>query len=229
MPSRQPRKPSIGLNSCSCLDALGDHLRRHAQLAGHLLLLALVVVRQELVQRRIERADRHRPALHRLEQALEVARAGTAAAWPAPSRGPPACSARIISRNRLDVVEEHVLGAAQADALGAEGDGLRGLVRLVGVGAHASACGARRPSPSAWRTAGRPRDCSGLSVLSISTCTTSLGLVATWPAITSPVKPSMLMKSPSLSTLSPTVTVPLVVVDVAGRRSRRCRPCPSAG
>ena len=33
-------------------------------------------------------------------------------------------------------LEEHVLGAAQADALGAEGDRVRGLVGLVGVGAH---------------------------------------------------------------------------------------------
>ena len=41
----------------------------------------------------------------------------------------------------LDVVEEHVLGAAQADALGAEGDRLRRLVGLVGIGADARACG----------------------------------------------------------------------------------------
>ena len=38
---------------------------------------------------------------------------------------------------------------------------------------------------------------------------TSLGLVAIWPCITSPVKPSTLMKSPSFSTRSPTVTVRL--------------------
>ena len=36
----------------------------------------------------------------------------------------------------VDVVEEHVLGAAQADPLGTEGDRLAGLLRLVGVGAH---------------------------------------------------------------------------------------------
>ncbi len=35
-----------------------------------------------------------------------------------------------------DVIEEHVLGAAQADALGAEGDRLGGLVGQVGVGAN---------------------------------------------------------------------------------------------
>ena len=37
----------------------------------------------------------------------------------------------------FDVVEEHVFRAAQADAFRAEGDGLRGLVGLVGVGADA--------------------------------------------------------------------------------------------
>ena len=42
----------------------------------------------------------------------------------------------------------------------------------------------------------------------MSTWTTSLGLVAIWNRKTSPVKPSMLMSSPSISTLPLTVTVP---------------------
>ena len=50
--------------------------------------------------------------------------------------------------HRLDTVglEEHMLGAAQADALGAELDGLRGVARGVGVGADLQLTDARRPS-----------------------------------------------------------------------------------
>ena len=56
---------------------------------------------------------------------VEIARADRAAAWPSAfSR-----SSGVLGQNHLahgvDVIEEHVLGAAQADALGAEGDGLR--------------------------------------------------------------------------------------------------------
>src|SRR5207253_8797878 len=53
-------------------DALANDVRRDAQLLRQLILL-IVLVRQELVQRRIERADRHRPALHGLKDAFEIA------------------------------------------------------------------------------------------------------------------------------------------------------------
>ena len=42
--------------------------------------------------------------------------------------------------------EEHVLGAAQADAVGAERVGQLGLVRMIGVGAHAEAAELVGPS-----------------------------------------------------------------------------------
>ena len=54
-------------------------------------------------------------------------------------------------------VEEHVLGAAKADALGAELARLGRVERRLGVGAHAQACGPRRPSPSARRSRRRAR------------------------------------------------------------------------
>ena len=46
------------------------------------------------------------------------------------------------------LAEEHVLGAAQADALGAELAGVGGVGAVVGVGPHAPACpcGSGRPS-----------------------------------------------------------------------------------
>ena len=57
--------------------------------------------------------------------------------------------ATIISRMALIRLglEEHVLGAAQADALGAELHGLRGVAGVIGVGADAAACGRCRPTP----------------------------------------------------------------------------------
>ena len=86
------------------------------------------------MQRRVERADRHRLALHRLEQAGEVV-----ALERQQLRQRLLASSGRLGQDHLahlgDVVEEHVLGAAQADALGPEGDRLGRLVRLVGVGA----------------------------------------------------------------------------------------------
>ena len=94
------------------------------------LALAGVVVREELVERRIEQADGHRQAVHRLEDADEVlllvgleGREGLL---------PPLL---VVGEDHLPHVddplalEEHVLGAAEADALGAELAGLDGVVR----------------------------------------------------------------------------------------------------
>ena len=54
------------------LDLLDDLLQRHAHLLGH-LLLALLIVGHELVQRGIKQADRDGITLHDLEETLEVA------------------------------------------------------------------------------------------------------------------------------------------------------------
>ena len=53
--------------------------------------------------------------------------------------------------HRVDAVafEEHVLGAAQADADGAERDGVGGLLRRVGIGADAASAWPRRTTSSA--------------------------------------------------------------------------------
>ena len=76
---RQPRWPSIGLNSCSA------SLRARTSFSGsawptllarvqvlHEALELLVVVRQELVQGRVEEPDDDRVALHDLEELVEV-------------------------------------------------------------------------------------------------------------------------------------------------------------
>jgi hypothetical protein len=69
---RQPRWPSIGLASCSCGDALLD-LAAGTPSAWP-ARLALGVVGQELVQRRVEQADGHRQALHRLKMPMKSSR-----------------------------------------------------------------------------------------------------------------------------------------------------------
>ncbi len=91
--------------------------------------------------------------------------------------------------HRADAVllEEHVLGAAQADAFGAEPDGDAGIVRRVGIGAHLEPARPGRPSPSGSRT--RP--------------TAPARCIATLPASTWPVEPSMVMTSPLRSVTPP--------------------------
>ena len=113
----------------------------------------------------------------------------------------PFCMGRILARARLAPfqlfgqdhlahggdalgIEEHVLGAAQADALGAEFAGHLGVMRGVGIGADLHACGTcptqviRVPkSPVSWT-----------------------GTVGTAPSMTSPVEPSRVIMSPFLTT-----------------------------
>ena len=115
---------------------LGDDLcQGHAHLGGH-LLLALLIVGHELVQRGIEQADRHGVSVHGLEQTLEVAALNRQQLGQRH-----AASGLVVGEDhlaeRLDAValEEHVLRAAEADALGAERECLCGVLRGVGVGA----------------------------------------------------------------------------------------------
>ena len=173
------------------LDALGDDFSADMPIFLAISAWPFAVVRQELVQRRIERADRDRPALHRPEQAVEVVAlerqqlgqrlfAIFQRRRPGSSRGIARCGRRTCARcgtGRSPRRRRRSPAAAWS--------GSSALVRTLQLAVR------RRPSSSAWRTAGRLAICSGFSVLSISTCTTSLGLVATWPAKTSPVKPSI--------------------------------------
>ena len=71
MPSRQPRKPSIGLNSCSSLTRSAIASACDADLLGQLRLRPC---RRAAGTRAAagRAADRDRPALHRPEHAVEV-------------------------------------------------------------------------------------------------------------------------------------------------------------
>ena len=93
-------------------------------------------VGEELVQRRVDQPDRHRQPVHRLEDPGEVV------ALQRQQRGQGGLLAGLVLGDDevLDqlaaVAEEHVLGAAQADALGAEPAGPGGVLGGVGVRAH---------------------------------------------------------------------------------------------
>src|ERR1035437_101559 len=93
---------------------------------------------EELVERRIERADDHREAVHGGEEAGEIL------ALHGEELQQGLAAALFVARQNhglhvLDAVlgEEHVLGAAQSDAFGAELARHFGVARDIGVGAHA--------------------------------------------------------------------------------------------
>ena len=139
-PSRTPRSPSIGFDSCSRSTAASSLRSASTCCAGLAAGLGqrdldrqFGAVRQELVQRRVQQPDVHRQPVHRVQQLGEVL------ALQRQQRGQ-----RVVALvggtgqddpldQRPAVAEEHVLGAAQADALGAKGsrpDGVLGGVRV---------------------------------------------------------------------------------------------------
>ncbi len=88
------------------------------------------------MQRRIEQAHDHRQAIHGLEHAVEVAGLSLEQL----GDGLFANLLVLVKDEGLDdllaVAQEHMLGAAQADALGAEVAGKLSVLGVVGVGAH---------------------------------------------------------------------------------------------
>ena len=173
--------PSIGFASRS------SRIRRAHAVVGRLLER-----RQELVQRRVEQADRDREAGHRLEDALEVALLHRQ--QPGERRAARLLGAREdhLAHDRQPVLgHEHVLGAAEADALGAELAGLGGVLGRVGVGAHAHAGAPRRPTRGWSRSSRRSRG----------------GTSGAAPSMTVPVPPSIVIRSPSLRACPPIETV----------------------
>ena len=145
MPRRTPRWPSIGLNSWSCSTRRSSACFSSSSLPFLPLLLhprdldhQVFALRQELVQRRIDRADRDRLAVHRLEHAVEVA------ALQRQQLVERLAAIRLVVGEDHPLhdgdaafAEEHVLGAAEADAARAERVCGLGLVRLIRVGADA--------------------------------------------------------------------------------------------
>ena len=134
-----------GIELVELVDARLDPLDGHADLLREVRLL-VPGVRKEFMQRRIEEADRHRVALEGAEDAGEV----VALVGEDLGEGDPA-GLNSLGEDHLahgvDAValEEHVLGAAEADAAGAERDGDLGLRGRVGVGPHLELGGLRAP------------------------------------------------------------------------------------
>ena len=152
---RQPRRPSIGLASWSCSTRRLTFSTGMPSWRGD-LALAGVVVGQELVQRRIEQADGHRQAVHRLEDADEVLLLVRL------ERGQGLLAAGlVVGEDHLPHVddalafEEHVLGAAEADPLGTELAGLGGVFGRVGVGPDLERADLVGPATSARRSGRR--------------------------------------------------------------------------
>jgi len=96
------------------------------------------VVRQELVQRRVEQPDGDRQALHRGEDALEV---GLLHRQDLLQGGRALLGVlgedHLAHRRQPIGGHEHVLGAAQADTLGTQLTSLGRILEVVGIGAHA--------------------------------------------------------------------------------------------
>ena len=140
-PRRTPRRPSIGFCSCSLCTACSIR-RSSSRFSPRASATAtrtdeLGEVGQELVQRRVEQPDGDRQAVHRLEDADEVLALQRQQLRQFGLAGSSSVSARISrSTSCAALAEEHVLGAAQADALRAEPAGPRGVLGVVGVGPH---------------------------------------------------------------------------------------------
>ena len=128
-----------GVELVEFLHALLNLLDGHAHLLRQVLLRG-VLVREELVQRRVEEADGGREAFQRLEDADEVA---LLVRQQLGERG--FAGLDVVGEDHLAhgvnavAFEEHVLGAREADAGGAERHGVFGLApgcrRWCGPGA----------------------------------------------------------------------------------------------
>ena len=158
------------------------------------LLLDVGAVREELVQRRVEQADRDRPARPSPRTAPRSRPAGAAAARRAPPSAPRRSSARIASticswrsspKNMCSVRHRPMPSAPNSRAFAR-------VLGRVGVRAHAERAQLVGPRRARARSAR----------------TTSGSTSGTSSVVMQPVVPSMAIRSPSLSTVSPTRTSP---------------------
>lgn len=121
-------------------------VKRHAHLLRQLLDVRLLGG-QELVQRGIEIADGHRAGAHDAVHGLKVALLERLDLRQCDLALLDGAGADHLA-DGLDAVlgEEHMLGAAQADALGAEVDRLLRVARVVGIGLNVQAAGSIGPA-----------------------------------------------------------------------------------
>ena len=114
-------------------DPLADLLIGDADLLRQ-LALRLFLVRNKLMQRRVDRADGHRAAVHRLKDPLEVLSLKREelceSDLPALQR---VGKDHFAHRTDLPLTKEHVFRTAEADPFGTEGNGIARLIGLVRV------------------------------------------------------------------------------------------------
>src|SRR6267143_2096852 len=136
-----------GVGFVQLLDAPGDFVDVDLQVAGQLFLFG-AIMRNEFMKRRVNQANGDWESIHGFEDADEVA----ALEWRKLIQCPDAsvllvrqdhfldgALTLVASFRLLEVGEEHVLGAAEADAFGAELDGFTGILRGVHIGADPEA------------------------------------------------------------------------------------------
>jgi hypothetical protein len=149
----------------------------------------LFALRQEFVERRIDGADRDRLAVHALEDAVEVLTLQRQQLRQRPSAVGFTCRENHALHDRdAPFAEEHVLGSAQPDALGAERMCEFGLIRLIRVRAYPEPAELVGPGQQLLEPSIETR-LAGVEA-AVDDLRISLGFVATCAIFTSPLRPS---------------------------------------
>ena len=140
MPRRTPRRPSIGFSSCSRCTASSSSesvscCLPMASATATLTDSSVKSGRNSCSGGSSSRTVTGSPSMaSKISMKSARCSGSSSSRRPARPRRPRPGSSRSTSSRRA--AEEHVLGAAQADALGAEPAGPRGIRRVVGVGPH---------------------------------------------------------------------------------------------
>ena len=230
MPRRTPRWPSIGLNSCSCSTrassvlALGESSPALRPVASSLRDLdhQLFALRQELVQRRIDGADRDRLAVHRLEHAVEVlALQRQQLVERRAAIGLVVGEDHPLHDRDAPLAEEHVLGAAQADAARAERVGELAPDPAGRRWRARPGAGTCRPTTAAALKRSIDRRVLRLQLARDAPAGSRSAATPPCASFTSPVRPSNETKSPSLTVWS------LIAQRAARARRSTSSPAPT--
>ena len=136
-PRRTPLRAQHGVELVPLLGRLEQRLLLGVEPDGRLLDGELAGVGEEFVQRRVEQAHRHRQPVHRLEDLDEVGALGDAQLLEGGVLGRGVLGEDHPAHDGQAVLgDEHVLGPAQADALGPHAPAVGGVGAVVGVGPH---------------------------------------------------------------------------------------------
>ena len=203
--------PSIGLNSCHERAAARRRLLVGGQSDRGLLDLELVDPRQELVQRWVEQAHGDRKPVHRLEDLDEVGLLDDPQLLRAPrprprGSGRGSSAARPEGGPRRGTCARCGKGRCPRRRTGGRSP-RRGRCRRSHA-RRACPCGSCRPTRGSRRTRAAARTRSSAAA----------------PRITWPVDPSSEIRSPSCTTMSPTVNAVAVDAQRLGADDRRDAP-----